>query len=165
MVRCLQLVQRTTSVKKPNQEIDIIHELTLLESVSHLRRITGFLLLAIWLAATQHCGLEAAGLLANHSEDGSVPFCCSNSGPCTQDGCTMVERGSFTPSNATVKVPTPLLNECVCLLCTHLVIPVAASEPALEFEQGVGEPLGWVPTWHFARRAAQPPRAPSLIQA
>lgn len=125
----------------------------------------GFVLLAIWLAATQHCGLEAAGLLETHSEDGAVPLCCSSSGPCTQDGCTLVERGSLAPSNTVLKIPAPALNECICRLCTRLVIPVVASEPALEFAHAADEPRGWVPMWHFVRRAAQPPRAPSVIQA
>lgn len=134
-------------------------------SVSNFQRIFGFLVLAIWLAAAHHCDLEAAGLLDTHPGEGTAPLCCSSNGPCTQDGCVLVERGSFTSSNATVKVPMPLLNECVCLLCAHLVVSVAASEPSLEFARGIDEPLGWVPTWHFERRAAQPPRAPSLIQA
>jgi hypothetical protein len=133
--------------------------------VSYVRRILGFLVLAIWLTATQHCGLEAAGLLEAHPEEGTAPFCCSGDGPCMHDGCALVERGSFTSSNATVNVTIPLLNECVCLLCAHLVVRVDASEPLQGFAQGVDEPLGWVPTWHFERRAAQPPRAPSLIQA
>lgn len=133
--------------------------------MSLFRRITGLLLLAIWLAATQHCGLEAAGLLETHSADGSAPICCSSNGPCMQDGCTLVERGSFTPSNSSVKVPAPALQECLCLLCAHLLVPDAAFEPAPELAQGVEEPLGWVPTWHFERRAAQSPRAPSVIQA
>lgn len=165
MFRRVEPVLASVTASDGNQKIDITDKLTLFETVSYLRRIFGFLVLAVWLAATQHCGLEAAGLLDTHPGEGTAPLCCSSNGPCTQDGCKLVERGSFTSSNATVKVPLPLLNECVCLLCAHLVVPVDASEPLQGFAQGVDEPLGWVPTWHFERRAAQPPRAPSLIQA
>ncbi len=133
--------------------------------MSVLRRLTGFLLLAVWLVATQHCGLEAADLIQTGSDDGSAPLCCTSSGPCTHDGCTLVERGSFPSSSSTVKVTAPVLHEGLCILCAHLLVPVMLSEPLPGFTQGDLEPLGWVPTWHFERRAAQSPRAPSVIQA
>ncbi len=76
----------------------------------------------------------------------------------------MVEQGEFTLSKSLVKVPAPLANACDCLLCLQLVIPFDESPPALEFAKGTEDPIAWVPVWHFDRRAAQSPRAPSPNQ-
>lgn len=143
-----------------DQKIDTDDKHPFVKNVSYLRRMTVFALLAFWLMATQHCGLEAAGLLDNHPESAS-PVCCNGQGHCTHDGCDLVERGSITSSNGSIKVPMPSMHECVCLLCLQ-VVALSFVEPAKESVQGIDKPLGWVPTWHFERRAAPSPRAPAL---
>jgi len=119
-------------------------------------------LIGLWLIATQHCGLEAAGWLDSQSQDAALT-CCSNKGTCTHDGCGQVERNSLPNSSATLKVSAPALHACSCALCLLLSVPVLATEPTnIGFAARLEESVGWLPTWHFARRAAQPPRAPSL---
>lgn len=132
--------------------------------MSLLRRISVLILLAVWLTATQHCALEAAGLWGGSDKEKSHA-CCSSNGPCTEDGCHVVERSSIPASNLSVKVPAPDLLTCTFLLYMQLIVPNTIVEPSAEYAEGIERPLGWVPTWHFERRAAPSPRAPSVILA
>lgn len=122
------------------------------------------LLLAIWLAATQHCALEAAGLLDGHAGH-EAPECCPSESDrgdaCAHDGCLVVEGGSFTTANSTIKVPGPSMHACIIPLHEVLVPPIAEMSQAPGLTRGIEEARGWVPAWHFERRAAPPPRAPS----
>ncbi len=129
--------------------------------MSILRRMSIFTLLAVWLVATQYCGLEAAGVWDLASDSSG---CCSESAPCSKDGCEVVERGA-SASNSAVKVPAPGLQSCTCMLCIRLLVPTLIIEPSAKFADGMERPAAWVPEWHFERRAALSPRAPSLIQA
>lgn len=130
-----------------------------------LRRIAAFLLLAVWLTATQHCALEAAGLWGS-SHEATADACCSGSEDhCAHDGCDLVEGGSFHAANPWVKVPVPDLQAGAWLLCLQSLATDATAEPVAEFVAGVERPLGWLPTRHFARRAAPSPRAPASIRA
>jgi hypothetical protein len=122
------------------------------------------MLLAVWLTATQHCAMEAAGLWGN-SKSETTHACCSSNGPCTADGCHVVERGSITASQTSVKVPAPELQAFTLLVYVHLVVPSTIADRPAEYSEGLERALGWVPTWHFERRAAPSPRAPSLILA
>lgn len=131
--------------------------------MSLLPRILVFMLLAVWLTATQHCALEAMGLWG--SANGETNHACSSSGPCTNDGCQVVERGSITATKASLKVPAPDLQAVTCLLYIQLVVPSTVAERPAEYDAGIARALDWVPTWHFERRAAPLPRAPSLILA
>jgi hypothetical protein len=117
----------------------------------------------MWLVATQHCGLEAAGVW--DAVTGSEHAACCAADGCGHDGCDLVERESIPTTNFSLKVPAPQLFDCVHFLCMQAIQPVIVTEPSAEFAEGVERPLGWVPAWHFTRRAAQPPRAPSLIRA
>lgn len=89
--------------------------------------------------------------------------CCASSQQCAEDHCDLVEQGSAITSSVLLKVPMPILQACSCLVCLGLIAAPLDAEPSLALAQGIDEPLGWVPTWHFARRAAQLPRAPSAI--
>lgn len=128
-------------------------------------RLMGTLLLAaFWLLATQHCGLEAAGVLAQHCEqqDGSHGCGGVEHGG---DGCKAVEGGGYKPASASAKVTAPPTLVCVALICFDLaaIKPQHIAEPAIsEFSE---RPRDWVPIWHFVQRAALSPRAPSLIFA
>jgi hypothetical protein len=124
------------------------------------------MLLVVWLTATQHCALAATGLLgANHGEQATS--CCSDSEQhCSHDGCEVVEGGSVSTPNSSIKVPLPEVQAGLFLFCVQLIAPsVILTEPSSEFAEGIERPLDWVPTWHFERRAAPSPRAPSLILA
>ena len=131
-------------------------------AVPPFRRIIAALLLALWLPATLHCHLEAAGF-------GGV-FDCSGehhdsarsaSGEPNRDACDVVETGAFKPAANTAIRPAPFLFVC-------LAAPVAPS-PAIELTQpatGVSDLIAAPPevarTWHFIARAAPPARAPSV---
>lgn len=124
-------------------------------------------MLAVWLASSQHCGLEAAGIIAKeapHSTAHSATSsCCEDTGdPCTHDGCNVVEGGTINPANSFLKAPTPNFVVCACFICFQLVIPDVSAEPTLEVAD-LDRPKNWVPAWHFVRRAAPLSRAPSLI--
>jgi hypothetical protein len=121
--------------------------------------LLSLLLLATWLPATEHCALEAAGLLAETCADG----CAAN--PDAKDGCDTVENGAYKLSGDTLKVPVPDLFVCACRLCLHQIQLDATRElvppPGALFER----PTDWVSTWQFVRRAAPPSRAPTLLCA
>ena len=134
-----------------------------LEKVNLLRRFSALLLLAVWLTATQHCALEAAGLGGSETEKGSN--CCAQGHACSYDGCETVERGSAPSLTSVVKVPTPNLDFCVCVLYVHVVAPIVTEDSFGKFTVSTERSPDWGPPWQFTRRAAQSPRAPSLIVA
>lgn len=137
--------------------------LPLLAGVSFLRRITVCLVLAIWMAATQHCTLEAAGMLSADSAHEDVG-CCDSQGSCSKDSCHIVERGASTLTASAIKAPAPDLHSCLCSLCSALLVP--AVDPVLPDLSSLSQDtLAWVPIWHFERRAAPSPRAPSCVIA
>lgn len=135
----------------------------LLVAVSTLRHIVALVLLALWLPTTQHCGLEAAGLIAAEAPHGADSKCCeTGDSHCTHDGCNVVESSLIKSSSDTIKVPTPALAACTCFLCLQLLRPVVAVEPIFAVTASES-PEHWVAVWQFVRRAAPLSRAPSLV--
>lgn len=120
------------------------------------------MLLALWLPATQHCTLEAAGLIAPEAEHAETSSCCDTDERCSHDGCGLVENGLIKTADASFKVPAPDLSVCLCFLCVQLVLPAAPDAPAVPVT-AAEHPLDWLPTWQFERRAAPPVRAPGCI--
>lgn len=116
---------------------------------------------ATWLLATQHCGLEAAGVFEQHTAVDQK--CCSGGEPhCSHDGCDTVENGNYKVDSDVPTVPVPQFVECFCLICCHISAPpLEASVDDLSWKY-IERPLNWVPTWQFVQRAAPAPRAPSL---
>ena len=121
------------------------------------------LLMAIyWFPITQHCTLEAVGV---------IPTTCPNEpGGCDKqngdpDGCDVVENGAYKISSDVVKAPVPDLTVCACFLCLYFAHYVAPVETVFIPVATIDRPLDWVTTWQFARRAALPSRAPSLLCA
>ncbi|WP_415909263.1 hypothetical protein [Oleiharenicola sp. Vm1] len=128
-----------------------------------LRHVIAVVLLTLWLPATQHCGLEAAGLIAADAPHGAHEGCAkANCDHCTHDGCNVVEGGFVKSSHEALKAPTPPLVACTRFLCLQLLPPVLAIEPNLAVSESAF-PDDWVPVWQFVRRAAPLSRAPSLI--
>lgn len=128
-----------------------------------MRRLLPFfslLLAVVWLPATQHCAMEATGLFAQTCSDG-----CESGASSARDGCGSVENGAYKSSGDTLKVPAPALVAAIGLLCSHLVgldaVRVSVILPSESFDRS----RDWVSTWHFVRRAASAPRAPSLSVA
>jgi hypothetical protein len=134
--------------------------------MSSFRRICVLALLAVWLVATQHCGLVAAELWDAFGPT-ETAVCLDHEDGCdsglAHDGCTPAEKGLVASWHA-VKVSAPHSHECVCVLVVTLEALMAAEESAVVVE-AVEQPKAWLPLWHFERRAVQPARAPSSILA
>lgn len=120
------------------------------------------LLLALWLPVTQHCGLEAAGLIPSEPAHEASSHCCDQSDPCTHDGCSIVESGLVKSNADSFKVLAPDLASCARFLCLQFALWKPREEPVLAASTSE-RPLDWVTTWQFVRRAAPLSRAPSLL--
>lgn len=133
-------------------------------AMNRLRLIITVLLAALWLPATQHCGLEAAGLLADQCADGHGLTDCVAKGDCASDDCGTLEGGNYRSEVAPVKV-SPQWFTCIFLLSDALV----ASQPEPDSTLAVADTRGrledWVPSWQFERRAAAPAHAPDSLAA
>jgi hypothetical protein len=118
-------------------------------------------LLALWLPATQHCGLEAAGLITADSADEPIACCAPTATVCAYDSCHVIEQ--FTPktANDSLQVQAPDFVACVGFICVPFVDRELSTEPVVSVV-ATDQPISWVPTWHFARRAAPLPRAPAI---
>jgi hypothetical protein len=113
-----------------------------------------FLLLTVWLAAKEHCNLEATGWLPD--------VCATDCGKETpkDDGCEKVESAQYKQTCEHVKAPPPALLLCSFALACGLqeveAPPVLAPEPW-------AEPQTLARTWQFMERAAPPSRAPATV--
>lgn len=132
--------------------------------MSRLRQLPlACLALVLWLWGTQHCTLEAAGILDGV---GAVPACASDdNGHCVADGCDTVENGAYRVTDASVPVPAPEAICPDCCLCLALLAPLAEEPVCFATAEPFVPDLSWVPAWHFERRLAPPPRAPSRLLA
>lgn len=116
---------------------------------------------AFWLLATQHCGLEAAGLLTQGCEQIDGDHNCGATEH-VADGCHLVEGTGYKTSNTAVQVPAPQLVASLCLSSVNVLEPAAEQSLAATLAQYTERPRDWVPTWRFVQRTALPSRAPSL---
>jgi hypothetical protein len=123
-------------------------------------RLLSLVLLAVWLPATQHCALEAAGVLPRFSCDDD----CIPGVPCTTDDCASLESALFKTSNTLLTAPAPHVRDFTSFLCAVLVPPLLDEETASPSFVHEGPP-DWVADWHFVRRDAPPSRAPALLRA
>lgn len=125
--------------------------------MQRLIKITSFLLLAIWLPATMHCDLEAAGLADSHQSD-----CCSSDTDCKADLCASIESSLIRESAPTLNLTAPAVSGSFLFFATLLpwtstILP----EPVLS-PRHQAPPLEIKTGWQFLTRAALPSRAPSL---
>lgn len=125
-----------------------------------LFQVVSLLLIAVWLPATQHCALEAVGLVAKTCSDNCVT---GESSP--SDGCGTVEDGAYKSSLGLVKVPVPAVLAHVGYLCAFLAQPEPRGVTIISPRESFDRPRDWVSTWQFVRRAAPPSRAPTLLCA
>lgn len=124
--------------------------------MTRLSSFLSLLLLALWLPATQHCALEATGVLT----DRCTAPCASGA-----DNCGAIEDGAYKPSTTATTAPAPALRADVAHLGQALIRPAAASVPTILSGAPDARAPDWVLTWQFVRRAAPSPRAPSLLCA
>ena len=118
--------------------------------------------MAFWLFATQHCGLEAAGLFAGHDDLMEGRSCCTTAGGCENDGCATVEDGAYRPDQGSLVVPAPSLTAVGWLISCDVALPKKTQSERPSRSEPFERPLDWVTTWQFVQRAALSPRAPSL---
>ena len=122
--------------------------------------LLSLLLLAVWLPATQHCVLDAAGVITKSCSDN--PGVGENH---AKDACVTVESSAYKASADTLKVSAPDLVAVICFLCLQRE-PAATPPPSVILPAGsLDRPRDWVSTWQFVQRAAPSPRAPSLTLA
>ena len=154
--------QRTWSSVR--REIDTCTLLRSFVAVSRIRKkLFAVVVMAVWLFATQHCGLEAAGLFAGHDESVEGKSCCSTSGGCENDGCAMVEEGAYRSDQSTLVISAPVLSVDAFLILSD-VLPLQRLQAELALPRDAFErPRDWVTTWQFVQRAALSPRAPSVV--
>ena len=126
--------------------------------VSRVRhRFVSLCLAAFWLVATQHCGLEAAGIFDSHPE--TAQACCpATEDHCSHDGCELVEGRSIQVSGAT-KLSLPQLAAVCCLVCQHATAAPAEADRINRPQRE--RAADWAQPWQFVQRAASSPRAPS----
>lgn len=131
--------------------------------VSLFRRIAVIVLMALWFGASQHCALEAAELLDDTHNDLLCSACCNEAGG-LHDGCNVSERETLASTGSAVKVTAPDLLVCGCHVCQLLLVELRELSEAsvTPFEKGAEASSAWLPVWHFVRKAAPSPRAPSL---
>jgi hypothetical protein len=136
--------------------------------VGFFAKFIALALVALWLPVTLHCDLEAAGLLTAHDTTHATTDCCATTPStdqpesCSNDGCELVENGLYRSSSALLQVTAPCLTTSTWFFCLQLATlqrPTEPVTPVVAMEQ----PPSWVPTWHFARRAAPLSRAPSFL--
>lgn len=138
------------------QKIDIPAHAALIYNVFRARRLIALVLLALWLPATLHCDLEAAGvkgILGCHNHE--IP-CNAH---CTADACHSIEGLSYQFDSSLTKAPQPSLTLLVAPLA-FLVLTLVAAPREGEIEPAAAPPEV-ARTWHFVTRAAPPARAPA----
>lgn len=128
------------------------------------RVFTALLLALLWLPATVHCGLEAAGLVEHADACGHEDHRKNDadSGHCDADNCSLVEDGAYAPSHQLVKVAAPIALLHVCHAVMRLAFETRARVVA-EISPRTESPPEINRTWQFVARAALSPRAPSLV--
>jgi hypothetical protein len=121
--------------------------------MSRWRTLVAFVVLALWMPATSHCALEAAGVL-------EVGDCCDADHDAEPDteSCSPIDR-TLTMSSSDLVAATPSYFFAYSL--PNAILP-ADLEPVAHFPGYVrDEPEDWLTSWAFESRAALPARAPS----
>jgi hypothetical protein len=133
-------------------------------AVSFLRRFIAVALLALWLPATLHCALEAAGFdelfhcAADHHSS------CEHEAPAdaTRDACDIIEGSAFKPAANSALLPPPVLSAHF-LIFTVPPVALDLTPPPSGLDERILAPPEVARTWHFVARAALPARAPSSL--
>jgi hypothetical protein len=138
-------------------QVDIRFGADLFGRVYVIRRLIALALLALWLPATLHCDVEAAGFddwFGCHEE------AASTKDHCTEDVCQALEGFAYKSDAALLKVSPPPPGFCSdCLISLSPPFPRLATDSV-----NTGTELPWSSRpWQFAHRAAPPARAPACI--
>jgi hypothetical protein len=130
--------------------------------ITRSTKFIALLLLALWLPVTQHCDLQAAGVLASPSDCHEAADCPPEhqQKSCESDNCQTVESSALQNSFTKLKLTAP--TALVCLCCLHDITPATISVRLISPAQ-TDVPPELAPTWQFTTRAAPAPRAPGYL--
>jgi hypothetical protein len=128
-----------------------------------LRLIAAWMVALMWLPASLHCGLEAAGVI------GQADPCCHHdtsagdaTEPCGLSVCGIVESGDYQPAQNPLKffAPSVVLFVFSPIVSVPTLTSVSSETCASEHTESPPEIRR---TWHFVARAAPAPRAPAAL--
>ncbi|MBL9200099.1 MAG: hypothetical protein JNL39_06305 [Opitutaceae bacterium] len=119
-------------------------------------KLVAFLLLALWLPATEHCALESAGFTILAHDDHHSESCKDT---CQDDACHSIEGVSYPKASSDLRVLPPTVSFACCLLSV-LVAPAVVPREPVSLATAPPELQALGRTWQFVRRAALPARAP-----
>lgn len=125
--------------------------------VGYVRRLVALMLLALWLPATLHCDLEAAGvtnILGCHDHRAAGPAFG------TDDHCHSIEGVSYKLDFGSSKTPPP--GDFILFVLADPRVITTATPPRRIAVESRAAPPEIARTWHFVARAAPPARAPSI---
>ncbi len=121
--------------------------------VPRLLRLLACALLAVWLPATMHCQIEAAGLRTSATE------CCEHDVQgCADTICPSIEQ-NLIKDTSPVTV-SPALDGCECHFCAVPAVACPAHAVILIFPFETATPPELAVRWQFLARAVAPARAP-----
>ncbi len=141
----------------PGDRVDKAGRTTLIVSVGMLPRFVALCLLALWLPATLHCDLEAAGvthLLGCHDHRADAPAFGHG------HHCHSIDGLSYRLDGAALKAPAPLADFLFVL--AHPDFQAALEPPRVRIVAVDTSPPELPRTWQFVVRAAPPARAPAF---
>ncbi len=122
--------------------------------------IAAVFVLTLWLGATQHCNLEAAGILGAHDVHDTA--CCPGSTEgCHSDGCKIVESAAYRGADANNLSVAAAVTAFGWEPCPALSIPSTDDALAVAAKVSIERLHPRVPSWHFDRRTVANPGAPS----
>lgn len=119
-------------------------------------KLVAFLLLTLWLPATEHCALEDAGLTHGDHHSASCKDVCQD------DACHSIEGVSYAKASSDLLVQPPSVSFACCLL-DALSAPLAVEREPVSLATDPPELQALHRTWQFVRRAALPARAPDCV--
>jgi hypothetical protein len=124
--------------------------------MSRFRHLIALVLLAIWVPATMHCGLE--GLVEGSAEMCDHHDAADNGTPAGEH--LAVEDGSYRANSFEVAITAPLpLDGWVVADAIRVIAPV---DP-VDARHADDAPADLARTWQFGERAALPANAPSVV--
>jgi hypothetical protein len=122
-------------------------------------KLVAFLLLTLWLPATEHCDLESAGFTILAHDDHHSSSCKDS---CQDDACHSIEGISYPKASSDLRVLPPTVSFAYCLLSV-LAAPVVVQCEPVSLATAPPELQALCRTWQFVRRAALPARAPDCV--
>lgn len=121
-------------------------------------RFALWLLVALWLPATMHCQLEAAGMGESQHDSCCTGATADSGADCFGDACANIENSLIKDSAPELHLAAPVT---VCPFGGAALVRAARTEPILSPKRHA-PPLALKVAWQFIERAAPPARAPSL---